>query len=231
MNKGFSIAIDGPIASGKGTLAIALADKLGGFFMNTGGMYRAVAFLCLERGIDIQSEEKVARVLSDVNVDFKDQKVFLNDRDITERIKESDVASGSSVVAVYSAVRKDLVYKQQKIAKDIANRGQVVIAEGRDTGTKVLPNASLKIFLTARLEVRAKRSLLRYKQKGIDKSLDEVIAETKIRDERDANREIDPLVSIPLNFGYWVLDNSDQTEEQSINSILQELRKRGLIND
>lgn len=231
MPQGFSIAIDGPVAAGKGTVSLTLADRLSGFFLNTGSMYRAVALLCLERGIDIGNEEIVAEVLPDIDIDFRGEKFFLNDRDVTERIRESDVSSASSVVAVYGKVRKDLVEKQQQIAKKVVDSGQVVIADGRDTVTKVLPDAALKIFLTARIEVRAERSRLRYQQMGIEKSLDEVIAETRLRDQRDTNREIDPLPSHPEDFGYWILDNSSQTEEETINIIMEELKKRGLSND
>lgn len=229
MNKGFSIAIDGPMASGKGTVANALANKLGGIFMSTGSMYRAVSFLCLERGIDINSEEEVVKVLPDVNVDYVGKKVLLNNKDVTNRIRQQDVTYGSSVVAVYAKIREDLVKKQQQIAQKYIDRGKIVIADGRDTATRVFPNASLKIFLTASIKVRAKRNVVRYKKKGLGKSFEEIVAETKLRDERDSSRKIDPLPSFPKELGYWVLDNSNQTERETIGIIMSELGKRGLI--
>lgn len=230
MSKGFSIAIDGPIASGKGTVATALANKLNGLFMSTGSMYRSVALLCLEKGIDINSEAEVAKILSNVNVDYVGKKVFLNGLDVTDKIRESDVSHASSVVAVYIKIREDLVKKQQQIAQKYIDRGQIVIADGRDTGTRVFPEAALKIFLTASLETRAKRSLERYKQKGVEMDLENVLLETEIRDKRDTERKVDPLPSNPVAFGYWVLDNSNQTENETVRAIMEELRKRGLIN-
>lgn len=231
MSKGFSIAIDGPIASGKGTVATALANKLDGLFMSTGSMYRSVALLCLEKGIDINSETEVTRVLPSVNIDYLGKRVFLNGSDVTDKLRQPDVSHASSVVAVYAKIRNDLVKKQQQIAQQYVDKGQIVIADGRDTGTRVFPKAALKIFLTANLNVRAKRSLERYKQEGVEKNLEEVILETEIRDKRDTERKIDPLPSNPVALGYWVLDNSNQTEEETINSITVELKRRGLIND
>lgn len=229
MSKGFSIAIDGPTASGKGTVATALANKLNGLFMSTGSMYRILALLCLEKGIDINNEKEVARVLPSVNVDYIGKKVFLNGVDVTDKIRQSEVSHASSVVAVYAKVRNDLVKKQQQIAQKYVDKGQIVIADGRDTGTRVLPNAALKIFLTANLGIRVKRSLERYKQEGIHKSMEDVFLETEIRDKRDTKRHIDPLPSNPVAFGYWVLDNSNQTENETIAEIMSELKKRGLI--
>ncbi len=231
MSKGFSIAIDGPVASGKGTIAAALTDRLGGFFINTGAMYRTVALLCLEHRIDINSENEVSKVLPQVNVDFKDKKFFLNGIDVTERLARPDVSKASSVVAIYGSVREDLVKKQHRLAEDLLGEGKIVIAEGRDTGTRVIPKASLKVFLTAGLEVRVKRRRKQYREKGIKESMEAIKADTKTRDERDLGRNIDPLPSNPSELGYWVLDNSNQTEEETIDAIINELKRRGLIND
>lgn len=231
MPQGFSVAIDGPVASGKGTTATALADKLGGFFINTGGMYRAVALLCIEREIDLNDEVKVTSVLPEANIEVKDRKIFLNGNDVTERIKEPDTSDGSSVVAVYGSVREALVKKQQEIGKRIINQGQAVIAEGRDAGTKIFPEAALKIFLTASMEVRAKRRQDQEKAKGRVKELSEIIEDINIRDKRDKGRIIDPLSSDPKKDGYWVLDNSGQAPEQTAEVIMQELVKRGLFKE
>lgn len=231
MSKGFSIAIDGPIASGKGTVATALANRLNGLFMSTGSMYRALALLCLEKGVDIKNEREVEKILPNVNIIYRQKKVFLNGLDVTDKLRQSSVSSASSIIAVYKKIREDLVIKQQQIAKKIINKGQIVIADGRDTGTRVFPNSALKIFLTADLKTRAKRSLERYKKEGVIKNLDEVVLETKTRDERDTQRKIDPLPLNPSAFGYWILDNSNQTENETIDAIMAELRKRGLVND
>jgi cytidylate kinase len=231
MPQGFSIAIDGPVASGKGTTAAALADKLGGFFINTGGMYRAVALFCIERGIDINNEAKVTSILPEVNIEVRDGKIFLNGNDVTERIKEPDTSDGSSVVAVYGSVREALVKKQQEIGKRAIDQGKIVVAEGRDAGTRIFPGAALKVFLTASMEVRAKRRQVQYLVKGIKKEIQDLIEEIRIRDQRDTGRIIDPLSSDPGKDGYLVLDNSDQTSEQTAEVIMQKLIKRGLIDD
>jgi cytidylate kinase len=168
MNKGFAVAIDGPVASGKGTIASALARKLSGSFINTGAMYRCVALLCLERGINTGDEPLVNNILPEVNVVFNKEQVLLDGKDITERIKEPDIAALAALVASYAGVRKDLVVKQQKIANDEKKKGNIVIMEGRDIGTRVMPDADLKIFLTADSNIRARRRLEQFAQKGIE---------------------------------------------------------------
>ncbi len=228
MNKGFSIAIDGPVASGKGTLAETLANKLGGFSINTGAMYRAVALFCLSKNINLEKEEDVISVLPNINIELKDN-VYLNGNDVTERLKEPNVASASAVVAYYSGVRKDLAERQRKIALQGISEEKVIIAEGRDIGTRVLPDADIKIFLTASPEIRAKRRLGQYIEKGINKKFEDVLEETKIRDELDTTRETDPLPTNPESLGYFVLNDSNQTEEETVQSIIEELRRRGLI--
>jgi len=231
MSKGFEIAIDGPVAAGKGTVAVALAEKLGGLFLYTGAMYRSVALLCIERGLDLHDEASVVEVLSDTNIEYRDEKIFLNDKDITDRIKLPDTANGSSVVSRYWQVRRELVKKQQLLAQHAINQGKVVIAEGRDIGTRVLPSADLKIFLTSSLETRARRGVQRYKGQRVEKNLEEVIEETKERDRKDYERRLDPLPRNPAELGYWVIDNSEQTEEETVNLILNRLKEKGLIND
>lgn len=231
MNKGFAVAIDGPVASGKGTIASALARKLSGSFINTGAMYRCVALLCLERGIDTSNEPLVNNILPEVNVVFNKEQVLLNGKDITERIKEPDIAALAALVASYAGVRKDLVVKQQGIANDEKKKGNIVIMEGRDIGTRVIPDADLKIFLTADPNVRARRRLEQFAEKGIEKEIDEVMSETLNRDKLDSEREVDPLPSNPASLGYFVLDNSTQSETESVSVILEQLKSKGLIND
>lgn len=230
MPQGFSIAIDGPVAAGKGTLATALAKRLGGFYLDTGAMYRSVALAAIKQGVNIEDPSAVQTILPDVEIKFEDGSVLLNGEDVTTRIREADASHGSSVVAQYPHVREDMVRRQQKLAKEAMERGQMVIMEGRDAGTKILPNASLKIYLTARPEVRALRRAVQDKEKGIKTDAHEALQALKKRDERDMNREVDPLPSNPSEHGYFVLDNSDQFEDESIDSIMKELRSRGLIS-
>lgn len=231
MPQGFSIAIDGPVASGKGTLANVLAKRLGGFYLDTGAMYRSVAFQCLQNGIDINDQAAVETTLPSLDVVFEGGRISLNGSDVTERIREQDVTHGSSVVAQYGSVREDLVRKQQQIAKEAMKNGQMVVIEGRDVGTRILPNASLKIFLTARPEVRALRRAVQDREKGIKTDAHEALKDLRKRDERDMNRAIDPLPSNPSELGYFILDNSDQFEEETVESIMAELKRRGLVHD
>lgn len=225
-SKGFVIAIDGPVASGKGTIASLLAEKLFGFHLYTGAFYRCVALYCIENGIDLLNEELVYKALDHIIVDLTEYTVFLNDQEVSERIKEKDVARGSSVIAVYPMVRKWAVGRQQEIAEREKQKGKAVIAEGRDTGTVIFPKADLKIFLTADPLIRAKR---RKTQEGLVEPVEDVLKTIKERDKRDIEREADPLVKNPREYGYVVIDNSGQTEEETINTILQELQNRGLI--
>lgn len=226
--KGFSIAIDGPVASGKGTIAPLLAKALFGFHLYTGGMYRSVALYCLQNGVDLTNQSEVESVLHAISVRLDDGRIFLNNTDVTEDIKREDVGMGGSTVATYPRVRADLVLRQQKIVKEKIAQGNVVIAEGRDTATKVLPDALLRVFLTARPHVRAERRLRQIQQRGKDVSYDEVLKDLQMRDQQDSTRATDPLVSDPEKHGYFVLDSSDLTEEETVKAIVNELGRRGI---
>lgn len=231
MPQGFSIAIDGPVASGKGTTAKALAQEFDGIFIDTGAMYRTVALYCLEKNIDPKNQVAVERILQDISVEFKNGKVYLNSEDVSGKIRKPKISESTSIVASYPKVRQELVLKQKAIASDAINNDDVVVMEGRDIGTVILPDAELKIFLNAGLEVRAKRRFEQYQEEGMTNDYDLILRETKERDERDMNREKDPLPKNPEELGYFVIDNSEQTESDTIKIIKAELRKRGLIND
>lgn len=227
MNKGFIIAIDGPVASGKGTFSLLLAEKLAGFYLYTGAMYRGVALACFEKGIDVKNPDQVKNILPQVNFEFKDEKVFLNGKDITEKIKEPEIARAGSVVARYPLVREDLVKKQQEIAKKAIDEGRVVVAEGRDTTTVVFPNAALKVFLTASDEIRAKRRLEQYKRKGIERTFEEVYSETKQRDESDTTREASPMyVASDAMF----IDTSNDEIEDTVKRVIEKLKEMDLYD-
>ena len=223
MHKGFAIAIDGPVAAGKGTIAPRLAKRLNGFYLYTGAMYRCLALVALRENIHLEDEKSLISLLPKVNIEFKDDKVYLNEEDVTERIKDVDVASGSSKVSVIAEVRKYMVKKQQQIAEEAMNEGKIVIAEGRDTGTIVFPDAKLKVFLTAKQKVRVKRRLNQLKDQGKTETFQKILVEVKERDKRDKQRETDPLVSSPLKFGYFILDNSSLTEEETLEEIIKKL--------
>jgi cytidylate kinase len=228
MPQGFAIAIDGPLASGKGTIAQRLAKELNGFYLYTGGMYRSVALACLERGLDITNPEEVIAILGTLAISVgEDHRILLNGRDVTDRIQEPDTASGGSIIAVIPHVRKVLVKRQQKIAREEMAKGKIVVSEGRDTGTVVFPDAGLKIYLTASTEERARRRLSQYNKP--ESEFAHMLRSVKERDERDSTRKIDPLPTNPEALGYMIIDNSQLTQEQTLGKIKGELKKRKLI--
>ena len=227
--KKFVIAIDGPVAAGKGTIALQLAHDLNGLYLYTGAMYRCVALFCVEHGVTLTDESAVIALLPEMTVEFEDALVFLNGRDVTERITEQDAANGSSVVAVFPKVREALVSKQQEIAHRAIAQGKIVISEGRDTGTKVFPDALVKIYLTASEETRARRRLAQYTKKGIVGTFEEVLEEIRERDKRDKERAIDPLPNNPESLGYYIVDDSEITEQETLERIHKELERRNLV--
>jgi len=190
------VAIDGPCASGKSTVARALAERLGYRYINTGAMYRAVAFYALRSGVDPQNEQQVAPMLDRVQIDLRgppaDQRTILNGQDVTEQITSPEVASAASAISSLLVVRQRLVYLQQQMAK----AGGVVL-EGRDIGTVVLPDAECKFFLTASLLERARRRKRDYEAMGVERSLEEVKEELSRRDHNDMSREHSPLIKAP----------------------------------
>ena len=224
MSKGFSIAIDGPVAAGKGTIAPALAKRLNGFYLYTGAMYRCVALYCLRNNIDLDDQAKVETILPEINIDFTHNEIILNNEDVTQEIKKEDVAAGSARVSAYQKVREELVAKQKDIANKALEQGIAVVAEGRDTATKVLPEADLKVFLTASPNVRAQRRLKQIEESGQKADFNKVLEEVEIRDSRDRERKIDPLVENPQDLGYFVLDDSNMSEEETINSIIDQIK-------
>lgn len=228
MPQGFAIAIDGPLASGKGTIAQRLSRELHGFYLYTGGMYRSVALACLQEGRDLTNPEEVIRVLAKLTLSVgEDHRIILNGHDVTERIAQPDAASGGSIIAVIPHVRKVLVKRQQEIANEHIARGKVVVSEGRDTGTVVFPDAALKVYLTASQEIRARRRMSQYNKP--DSGFEKMLQAVKERDERDSGRKTDPLPANPEALGYFILDNSSLTEEETLERIKEELKRRNLI--
>ena len=188
----FQIAIDGPSATGKSTLAKALAKELSFIYIDTGAMYRAVGLYNIRKNIDLNNEDDVVNTLKDISIDIKyidkEQRIFLNGEDVSSQIREEKVGMAASIVSTYKKVREVLVELQRSLANV-----QNVIMDGRDIGTVVLPNASLKIFLTASSEERTKRRYLELKEKGKDVSIEDVAKELEERDERDTKRANSPL--------------------------------------
>jgi len=227
--KAFAIAIDGPVAAGKGTIAQKVAQSLHAFHLYTGAMYRSLSLFCLDKGIDFTDEEAVVGAVAGVTIVFQNDAVLVNGNDVTNRLQTQDVANGASLIATFPKVREQMVRKQQQLAQEAMNNGTIVVSEGRDTGTRVFPDAPLKVYLTASAEIRANRRLLQYRDQGRDVSLEEVLAEVQARDKRDTGRSADPLPNNPAELGYFVLDDSTLSEEQTVGAIIEELKKRNLL--
>lgn len=218
----FQIAIDGPSATGKSTLAKALAKELSFIYIDTGAMYRAVGLYNIRKNIDLNNEADVVNTLKDISIDIKyidkEQKIFLNGEDVSNQIREEKVGTAASIVSTYKKVREVLVDLQRSLANV-----QNVIMDGRDIGTVVLPNASLKIFLTASSEERTKRRYLELKEKGKDVSIEDVAKELKERDERDTKRANSPLTKAE---DAVLVDTTNMNIEQTIEYIKKLYEKR-----
>ncbi|MBR3791678.1 MAG: (d)CMP kinase [Clostridia bacterium] len=189
--KKVNIAIDGPAGAGKSSISKEVAKRLGIVYVDTGAMYRACAVYALENGIEI-SQEAIIPHLGDIKIDINynenGQQIILNGKDVSDRIREQDATIGSSKIAVIPEVRLKLVELQRSLAES-----KSVIMDGRDIGTYVLPNADLKIFLTASVAERARRRFLEMQQKGMECDIKDVERDIEFRDKNDSEREFAPL--------------------------------------
>lgn len=208
-----TIAIDGPSGSGKSSVADRLADALHMAHLDTGAMYRAITLDLLEQGIDVNDEQAVDERLNQLNLKMEDDRVFLDNRDVTARVRADDVTQNVSVVSGYRAVREKMVAMQQAIAASAD-----VILDGRDIGTVVLPNADLKIFLTATPEERARRRL-QDKKSTSSMAYEQVLADIRRRDQYDSTRVISPLRQAEDAVR---IDSSDMAIEEVVERIIEE---------
>lgn len=195
MSKCLCIAIDGPAGSGKSTISHLVAEKLKLVHLDTGAMYRAIGYKAIMSKIDLSDSDAIINMLMTTSIDVifdndNNQHMIIDNNDITDKIRTSEISRAASSVAVIPQVRIKLVELQRKIAESYP-----IILDGRDIGSYVLPNADLKIFLTASEEIRAKRRLNEQKEKGIEcsKSLEQMVTEIAERDYRDSHREFAPL--------------------------------------
>jgi len=216
------IAIDGPSGSGKSTVGRRLAERLGYRYLDTGATYRVAALRAEELSIDIDDEDKLARVCSDMEIlfvqDGNEIKTFCNGKDVSEAIRKPEISSLASEISTKKAVRDILVEMQRRMGA-----GGGVVAEGRDIGTVVFSGAELKFFLDATPEERGKRRFNELMEKGIRVSLEETIAEMRRRDQRDRRRELAPLRKAEDTL---VIDSTHMTIDEVVEKMFKEARRR-----
>lgn len=223
------IAIDGPVGAGKSDISSALAKNFGITYVYTGAMYRAVAYTCIRDNIDPHDEEKVLALLSHSSIILEPPngkstypvKVVLNGSDVTDVLFTPTVDSATPIVSSIPGVRHAMVRLQKAQAE-----GKSVVMEGRDIGLRVLPDAQLKVYLVATVEERARRRHIQMRSKGVNKSYQEVLEDTKLRDRQDMTRSTDPLQKLP---DAWELDTTRMTQEEVVARIKEELIKRKLL--
>ena len=217
----YNIAIDGPAGAGKSTIAKMAAKKLDFIYVDTGAMYRAMALYFLRRESDAKDEKKIAEACEHINVTIAyqegEQQVLLNGENVNAFIRTEEVSMMTSNTSKYPAVREKLLYLQRELAA--ANN---VIMDGRDIGTCVLPDAELKIYLTASASERAKRRYLEQKERGVESDLAQIERDIIARDEQDMNREIAPLKQAEDAI---YLDTSDMTIEEVVTKIVSLVQK------
>lgn len=219
----FNIAIDGPSAAGKSTIAKILAKTLGFAHLDTGAMYRCCALAAQRCKIDLEDGDAVAKVLGHTKIDFDASgNVLLNGEDVSMAIRSNEISMLASKVSAYPQVRRNLVALQQKIAA-----GQGYILDGRDIGTVVLPDAAVKIFMVASVKARADRRYKEYVEKGISMSYKDVYDDIEKRDYQDSHRSASPLKKADDAIE---LDTSALNKEEVVAAIMQILKEKGLWN-
>jgi cytidylate kinase len=210
------IAIDGPSASGKGTIASRVADTLDFHYLESGALYRLIALEALRTGV--VSEPALAQLAQDLPVRFHNERIILKDQDVTDAIRTEEVGVRASEVARLASVRRALLSRQRAF-----RQAPGLVADGRDMGTVVFPDATLKVFLTAQAEVRAQRRYKQLIEKGIDANLRALSRDLRERDERDAKRAVAPLIPAPDS---QVLDSSALSIDEVADRIVGWYRER-----
>jgi cytidylate kinase len=221
------IAIDGPVAAGKGAVAQALSKRLNILNIDTGAMYRVATYLAMTHGLDVRDEDSIVRLLAETKLELREptegekdgrwNTVLVDGKDVSDEIRRREIGMNVAKVAALPKVRKALVVLQKKLAE-----GKSVVMEGRDIGTVVLPKATLKIYLDARLEVRARRRWEERKLKGEVLEYDEIYDQVRERDEMDLTRQESPLVRLSEAM---YIDSSDLSVMEVVDTIVKELGK------
>lgn len=212
------IAIDGPSASGKGSVAERVAESLGYHYLDSGALYRIVALAAQNNGIAWSDADALGAMVPTLSIAFENGEVYLNDQIVTDAIRSPAMSNGASQVAVHPSVRHALTTLQHSF-----RQAPGLVADGRDMASVVFTDALLKIFLTANVEERANR---RYKQlldSGVDANYEEILADLKIRDKRDRNRSSAPLVQLPDAI---LLDTDDKNVEEAVAFVLKAYKNR-----
>jgi len=214
------VAVDGPAASGKGTIAAEVARALGFHLLDSGALYRLVALKALRAGVAPDAEPALAEIARRLDVVFAGGRIMLDGADVTDAIREVAVGAAASQVAVHPAVRAALVDRQRAF-----RRAPGLVADGRDMGTVVFPDATVKIFVTASAEERARRRHKQLIEKGISDTIESLLREIRERDARDAGRAVAPLVAAR---DAAVLDTTDMTADAAVRFVVARCRERGI---
>lgn len=213
----FKLAIDGPAASGKSTISKLIAKRLNFVHIDTGAIYRAVAFYALSNNLDTDSESSFD-YLDKIKITYKNDSIYLNDLDITKKIRTPEISNLASKISAYKTVRDKLYHLQKRLASE----NSLVVMDGRDIGTVILPDADLKIFLTATLTERAKRRKNEKGYKGI-KDINKVISEISKRDENDKSRKQSPL---KMADDAVLIDTTNMSIEMVVDKIIKLIKQK-----
>lgn len=217
-----NLAMDGPVGAGKSTIASAVAKRLGILHLDTGAMYRAVGLTALRRGVDLSDEQAVTALCGQLSIGVSHepdgQRTLVDGEDVTAHLRADEVSMAASTVAKYAGVRRAMVAMQQKLAAE-----EPMLLDGRDIGTRVLPSATVKIFLTASPEERARRRYEELRRKGSTDTYEQVLADLKRRDDQDMHRAVDPLRAAE---DAVTVDTTELTFDQVVEEILRIVKEK-----
>ncbi|UEB33250.1 (d)CMP kinase [Finegoldia magna] len=214
----YSVTVDGPSGSGKSTVCKLISNILNIEYLDTGSMYRSLAYFCLKNNINLEDEEEVMHVLNNLEITFESSKIKVNGEFLRDKIRTNDVSMAASKVSTYYSVREKLVEIQRQIASNKA-----IIIDGRDAGTNILKNADYKFYLDASPEVRAKR---RFNEQKDDSSYETILKDIKLRDEQDKNRKYAPLKRAE---DAVYINSDDMNIDEVVEKIIEIIRGRNVL--